>query len=136
MHRNLFGGILLALSVLLSSCLTDEVAPNIFLRAASGDTIQSDTIQVTLNSTLTLVSVTTDDQDLREVLYYQGFPEGLEQEIPYSDGIQLTNRIREVFVDLPFPDSIFEAGGVSSFRVMAEDNAGNVSELFKLIRIQ
>lgn len=133
--KSLFAAGLVA-TVLLSSCLQDDIAPTIALRNAAGDTIVGDTLTATLNTVLTLVSSTRDDQDLGEVAYYQGYPDDMELRIDYAAPIDLTNRIREVFVDLSFPDSLYASGDFGTFRVYAEDREGNVTELFKRIRVQ
>ncbi len=136
MHQRLFLATALVLAVGLSSCLTDEVAPNIILRNASGDTIRGDTLTGMLNSVLTLVAETTDDQDILDVSYFQGYPGLIEEQINYAIPIELTNRRHEVFVDLSFPDSLYNSNDVSSIRVKAEDRSGNVSEISALILVQ
>ncbi len=135
MFRKLFICVGLALSVFLSSCLQDDVAPIVSLRNAAGDTISSDTIQTGLNTILTIVSVTVDDQDLKDVSYFQGYPDASELQIDYAAAIDLTNRRREVFIDLSVPDSLYASGEFGTFRVRAEDMEGNVTELVKKIRV-
>ncbi len=135
MLRNLIFSAGLLLSVFLTSCLTDEVAPNISLRNAAGDTITSDTLTIGLNEILTVVSITEDDQDISTVEYFQGYPNASELPIDYAAPIDLTNRRHEVFVDLSFPDTLYISGEFGTLRVRAEDREGNVSELSKRIRV-
>ena len=136
MFKNLLLVVGLTVSVFMTSCLTDEVAQIVSLRNAAGDTITSDTIQANLNTILTIVSDVVDDQDLLEVSYFQGYPDAIELQIDYALPIDLTNRKREVFVDLSFPDTLYSSGDFGSISVRAEDMEGNVTELFKKIRVQ
>lgn len=123
----------LMLGLGLSSCIQDEVNPIVVLRSASGDTINADTINGTLNGILTLISDVRDDQELGSVTYTQGYPDTVPLPIEYAAAIDLTNRKREVFLDISLPDSMYTAGSFGSIEVVAEDEAGNSTSVRKTI---
>ncbi|MFT7588289.1 MAG: hypothetical protein ACI959_000496 [Limisphaerales bacterium] len=134
--RNLL--ILNALVVLVgfSSCITDEIDPTIEIFTDVGDTIDFDTIPAQINTVLTLISKTTDLQDLGDVNYFQTWGDFTEVQIEYAAPILLTNRHREVFIDLSLPDSLYAVDDVRAFRISAEDAEGNSAELIKYIKIE
>lgn len=136
--RNLL--ILNALVVLVgfSSCITDEIPPVIELYTSTGDTIDYDTISGPINTVITLISKTTDLQDLGEVSYFQTWGDSLntEVQIDYAAPILLTNRHQEVFIDLSLPDSLYSSGNVTFFRITAVDAEGNSTEVVKRLDVQ
>jgi hypothetical protein len=117
----------------LASCIQDDVAPIVVLRNAGGDTITADTIGGTLNTILTIISDARDEQDLLDVTYTQSYPDTADAVIDYAAPIDLTNRKREVFVDISLPDSLYTAGSFGAITVRAEDMEGNVTEVRKTI---
>ncbi len=131
--RTLVPAAALLLGLGLTSCIQDEVNPIVVLRTAAGDTIDADTINGTLNNILTIISDVRDDQELETVTYTQGYPDTVPLPIEYAAAIDLTNRKREVFLDISLPDTMYSAGSVGSIEVMAEDAGGNTTTVRKTI---
>ena len=139
MRKILYLILLASCALTISSCITDEVAPIVVIRDAAGDTLDIDTVVAISNTVITFISDVRDDQDLADVAYYQGLIDpdlGFENQIDYSVPIFLTNRKKEVQVDLSLPDSLYASGSFGTFRVRAEDMEGNVTEVIKYIDVQ
>lgn len=127
--------ILFVLVTVTSSCIQDEVGPIVHFKNDAGDTITGDTLSGNLNDILSFIGDTRDDQDLGEVQYLLTLGDLVDEPIPYSDPIFLTNRQREVRFDIPLIDTLFESGQFGSFTISATDMEGNNTTDFLWVSI-